>query len=43
MVRELDFKEPGRQERSFLTELRLIRHPLSVYVLGSDPEAPGEV
>ena len=43
MVRELDFKEPGRQERSFLTELRLSQHPLSVYVLGSDPEAPEEV
>ena len=43
MVRELDFKEPGRQERSFCTELRLSRHPLSVYVLGSDPETPGEV
>ena len=43
VVRELDFKEPGRQERSFLTELRLSRHPLSVYVLGSDPEAPEEV
>ena len=43
MVRELDFKEPGRQEGSFRTELRLIRSPLSVYVLGSDPEAPEEV
>ena len=43
VVRELDFKEPGRQERSFCTELRLIRSPWYVYVLGSDPEAPEEV
>ena len=43
MVRELDFKEPGRQEKSFLTELRLSRSPLYVYMLGSDPEAPEEV
>ena len=31
MVRELDFKEPGRQEKSFCTELRLIRSPLRRY------------
>ena len=27
----------------FRTQLQLSRHPLYVYVLGSDPEAPEEV
>ena len=34
-------EEPERQERSFRTELLLSRHPLYVYVLGS--EAPEEI
>ena len=43
MPRELDFEEPGRQEGLFRTQLRLSRHPMYVFVLGSDPEAPEEV
>ena len=37
MPRELDFEEP------FRTEVRLSRHPLYVFVLGSDPEPSEEV
>ena len=39
--RELDFEEPGLQEGPFRIQLLLGRHPLYVYVLGS--EAPEEV
>ena len=38
--RKLDIEEPERQEGSFITQLLLSRHPLYVYVLSSDPEAP---
>ena len=43
MPREVDFEEPGRQEGPFRTQLWLSRHPMYVYVLGSDLEAPEKV
>ena len=43
MPRKLDYEEPCRQEVPFCPQLRLSRHPLYVYVLGSDLEAPEEV
>ena len=43
MPRKMDFEEPGRQKGPFRTQLWLSRHPLYVYVLGADLEAPEEV
>ena len=43
MTREPDFEEPGRQEGTFRTQLRLSWSPLYMYVLVSDSTAHEEI